>query len=59
MRKVLFVLSVFIAGLTAHSTAQHQLIPVAQMRGEPALELQLRKLDTVGNFLMTTAHSPS
>jgi LmbE family N-acetylglucosaminyl deacetylase len=56
MRKVLFVVTVLIAGLTAHSTAQHQLIPVAQMRGEPALELQLRKLDTVGNFMMTTAH---
>jgi len=56
MRKVLFVVSVLIAGVTAHSTAQHQLIPVAQMRGEPALELQLRKLDTVGNFMMTTAH---
>src|SRR6188768_1790128 len=56
MRKVLFLVSVLIAGLTAHSTAQHQLIPVAQLRGEPALELQLRKLDTVGNFMMTTAH---
>ena len=56
MRKVLFVVSVLVAGVTAHSTAQHQLIPVAQLRGEPALELQLRKLDTVGNFMMTTAH---
>ena len=26
------------------------------MRGEPALELALRKLDTVGSFMMTTAH---
>jgi LmbE family N-acetylglucosaminyl deacetylase len=26
------------------------------MKGEPALELALRKLDTVGNFMMTTAH---
>ena len=56
MRKVLFVVSVLIAGAAAHSTAQHQLVPVAQLRGEPALELQLRKLDTVGNFMMTTAH---
>ena len=56
MRKVFFVLSVLIAAASAHSTAQHQLIPVAQLRGEPALELQLRKLDTVGNFMMTTAH---
>ena len=44
------------AAASAHSTAQHQLVPVSQLRGEPALELQLRKLDTVGNFMMTTAH---
>src|SRR6187402_1083529 len=56
MRKVFLVLSLLIAGFTAHSTAQHQLIPISQLRGEPALELQLRKLDTVGNFMMTTAH---
>ena len=54
MRRFLF--AVFIAALSAHSTAQHQLIPVSQMRGKPALELLLRKLDTVGNFMMTTAH---
>ena len=36
--------------------AQHRLLPVAEMRGEPALELALRKLDTVGNLMMTTAH---
>src|SRR5687768_2718855 len=36
--------------------AQHRLVPVASVRGEPALELMLRKLDTVGNFMMTTAH---
>src|SRR5687767_12462580 len=36
--------------------AQHRLVPVASLRGEPALELMLRKLDTVGNFMMTTAH---
>ena len=56
MRKVLFVVTVLVAGVTAHSTAQHQLVPVAELKGEPALELQLRKLDTVGNFMMTTAH---
>ena len=31
-------------------------MPVAALRGAPALELALRKLDTVGNFMMTTAH---
>lgn len=56
MRKVLFVLSVLIASASAHSTAQHQLQPIAALKGEPALELALRKLDTVGNFMMTTAH---
>ncbi len=56
MRKALLVLSVFLAAASAHSTAQHQLQPVAALRGEPALELALRKLDTVGNFMMTTAH---
>ncbi len=45
-----------IAAASAHSTAQHQLIPVAALKGAPALELALRKLDTVGNFMMTTAH---
>ena len=37
-------------------SAQHQLQPVAALRGAPALELALRKLDTVGTFMMTTAH---
>ncbi|HUQ88521.1 MAG TPA: PIG-L family deacetylase, partial [Vicinamibacterales bacterium] len=32
------------------------LVPVAALKGEPALQLALRKLDTVGNFMMTTAH---
>ena len=36
--------------------AQNRLQPVAALRGEPALELMLRKLDTVGNLMMTTAH---
>src|SRR5688572_9381597 len=56
MRKVLCVVSLVVAALSAHSTAQHQLQPVAALGGAPALELALRKLDTVGNFMMTTAH---
>ncbi len=36
--------------------AQHRLQPVSAMTGRPALELALRKLDTVGNVMMTTAH---
>ena len=43
--------------LSAHSTAQHQLVPVAAAEGRNRRSrLQLRKLDTVGNFMMTTAH---
>ena len=56
MRKALLAFAVFLAAASAHSTAQHQLVPVAALKGEPALELALRKLDTVGNFMMTTAH---
>ena len=56
MRKAFFVLAIIIAAASAHSTAQHQLQPVAALKGAPALELALRKLDTVGNFMMTTAH---
>jgi LmbE family N-acetylglucosaminyl deacetylase len=56
MRKILFTLAVILATASAHSTAQHQLQPVAALKGVPALELALRKLDTVGSFMMTTAH---
>jgi LmbE family N-acetylglucosaminyl deacetylase len=56
MRKSLFIAILVVGALSAHSTAQHQLQPVSNLRGEPALELALRKLDTVGNFMMTTAH---
>ena len=56
MRRILFAVIVVVSVCSAYSSAQHQLMPVSQMRGEPALELQLRKLDTVGNFMMTTAH---
>ena len=55
-RTSLFLAVLGIALSSAHSTAQHQLVPVSQMKGLPALELALRKLDTVGNFMMTTAH---
>jgi LmbE family N-acetylglucosaminyl deacetylase len=51
-----FLLSVFVLVTALTSRAQHQLQPVAAMRGEPALELALRKLDTVGTLMMTTAH---
>jgi LmbE family N-acetylglucosaminyl deacetylase len=56
MRRTLLSATLIVAALAAHSTAQHQLLPVAALNGEPALELALRKLDTVGNFMMTTAH---
>ena len=56
MRKTILVLVVLFAAASAHSTAQHQLVPVSQLKGAPALEFALRKLDTVGNFMMTTAH---
>jgi LmbE family N-acetylglucosaminyl deacetylase len=49
------VIAVVLAAL-ASPAAQHRLQPVATLRGEPALELMLRKLDTVGTFMMTTAH---
>lgn len=39
-----------------HPQAQHQLQPVAALRGTPAVELALRKLETVGTLMMTTAH---
>ncbi len=55
-RTSLFLVILGIAFASAHSTAQHQLVPVSQLKGAPALELALRKLDTVGNFMMTTAH---
>ncbi|MGD9905188.1 MAG: PIG-L family deacetylase [Vicinamibacterales bacterium] len=57
-RTVPFLLLALLA-LTATSSsprAQHRLQPVAAMSGTPALELALRKLDTVGNLMMTTAH---
>lgn len=56
MRKIFITFAIIVAAASAHSTAQHQLQPVAALKGAPALELALRKLDTVGNFMMTTAH---
>ncbi|MEY4094397.1 MAG: hypothetical protein RLZZ53_1596, partial [Acidobacteriota bacterium] len=56
MRKTLFAIVLLIGAASAHSTAQHQLQPIAALKGAPALELALRKLDTVGSFMMTTAH---
>jgi hypothetical protein len=55
MRLLAFSLVVIVACITAPE-AQHRLQPVAALGGEPALELMLRKLDTIGNFMMTTAH---
>lgn len=57
MHRTHLLLSLGLAALVAiNPSAQHQLVPVAALRGKPALELALRKLDTVGNFMMTTAH---
>jgi LmbE family N-acetylglucosaminyl deacetylase len=56
MRRALFLsLSLSLIAISA-PVAQHRLQPVTTERGEPALRLMLRKLDTVGNFMMTTAH---
>ena len=52
-----FSLSVIVfAAISASPRAQFRVVPVSSLRGEPALELMLRKLDTVGTFMMTTAH---
>ncbi|MCC6992850.1 MAG: PIG-L family deacetylase, partial [Acidobacteria bacterium] len=59
MRRLLFVLALVSLVSTPSFTptrAQQRLQPVAAMTGVPALELILRKLDTVGNVMMTTAH---
>jgi len=55
MRQLLLTLALTALTLT-FPAAQHQLQPVAALRGTPAVELALRKLDTVGTFMMTTAH---
>lgn len=59
MRRLLLLPVVLVLVLTSSfvpTSAQHRLQPVAAMTGRPALELALRKLDTVGNVMMTTAH---
>lgn len=59
MRRLLLVPALLTLALTtsfAPTRAQHRLQPVAALTGRPALDLQLRKLDTVGNLMMTTAH---
>src|SRR5262245_50906975 len=47
---------IVLIGVSSSPRAQHRLVPVSALRGDPALELLLRKLDTVGAFMMTTAH---
>ena len=59
MRHLLLVPTLVALVLTSSfvpARAQHRLRPVSEMTGRPALELMLRKLDTVGNVMMTTAH---
>ena len=59
MRRTLSVsvlVALALATLLVPTDAQHRLQPIATMTGRPALELALRKLDTVGNVMMTTAH---
>jgi LmbE family N-acetylglucosaminyl deacetylase len=55
-RRLSLTLLVVSAIFVARPSGQHRLQPVTTLRGEPALELMLRKLDTVGTFMMTTAH---
>ena len=55
-RIILSAVAVAMAALSTGTDAQHRLQPVATLTGAPALELQLRKLDTVGSVMMTTAH---
>ena len=55
-RSLALVAAALAALVVSAPHAQHQLQPVAALRGTPALELALRKLDTVGTFMMTTAH---
>jgi LmbE family N-acetylglucosaminyl deacetylase len=54
MRRLLLSTVLVLSALSIK--AQHQLQPIAALRGEPALELALRKLDTIGSLMMTTAH---
>ncbi|MCC7126931.1 MAG: PIG-L family deacetylase [Acidobacteria bacterium] len=55
-RLLLPLVATFAVLVVSTPSAQHQLQPVAALRGTPAVELALRKLDTVGTLMMTTAH---
>jgi len=57
MRKPLFLLIPLLAFIvTLAPEAQQRLQPESTLAGRPALELALRKLDTVGTLMMSTAH---
>jgi LmbE family N-acetylglucosaminyl deacetylase len=56
MRRITLGFLLLILTFTAGPGAQHRLQPVQSLAGRPGLELMLRKLDTVGSFMMTTAH---
>ena len=59
MRRLLFAALLVALALSSSfvpTRAQNRLRPISAMTGRPALELALRKLDTVGNVMMTTAH---
>jgi LmbE family N-acetylglucosaminyl deacetylase len=56
MRRALILSLSLLVVVGGAPAAQHRLQPVTTERGEPALRLMVRKLDTVGNFMMTTAH---
>jgi LmbE family N-acetylglucosaminyl deacetylase len=53
---LLLLVAVAVVAVSPGPLAQHRLLPVSALQGQPALELALRKLDTVGNLMMTTAH---
>lgn len=56
MRRIASVSLLILLVIAAGPGAQNRLQPVQGLAGRPGLELMLRKLDTVGNFMMTTAH---
>jgi LmbE family N-acetylglucosaminyl deacetylase len=55
MRRTFLIALLFVVAVSS-PRSQFQLQPVSALRGAPGLELALRKLDTVGTFMMTTAH---
>ncbi len=56
LRSAALLVALVLTTSFAPTHAQNRLRPVSEMTGRPALELALRKLDTVGNVMMTTAH---